>query len=161
MIDVFIHFETTRYKSFSLQFYTILMRHAEDLQAVSVDEALIDVSSAVARLMSASRFSADDFAVTLAQTIRDQVKQATGCEGIHIVSCDKLSADRPCSQHRYRREHPTRSSCHAPGKARWIIPFQERRRTTNSRTARYRRLAWFWPFYAAKSKGETRRDEPG
>lgn len=59
------------------------MRHADDLQAVSVDEALIDVSSAVAQLRSASPFSADDFAVALAQTIRDQVKQATGCEGMH------------------------------------------------------------------------------
>lgn len=64
------------------------MRHADDLQAVSVDEALIDVSSAVARLRSASPLSADDFAVTLAQAIRAQVKQATGCEGRHILSRD-------------------------------------------------------------------------
>ncbi|KAF8553775.1 DNA repair protein [Imleria badia] len=77
---VTIPYEFERYKSFSLQFYTILMRHADDLQAVSVDEALIDVSSAVARLRSASPLSADDFAVTLAQTIRAQVKQATECE---------------------------------------------------------------------------------
>ena len=58
------------------------MHHADDLQAVSVDEALIDVSSAVARLRSASPLSAEDFAVTLAQTIRAQVKQATECEGM-------------------------------------------------------------------------------
>lgn len=67
------------------------MRHADDLQAVSVDEALIDVSSAVARLRSASPFSADDFAVTLAQTVRDQVKKATGCEGMHIVVLRQFS----------------------------------------------------------------------
>ncbi|KAF8126581.1 hypothetical protein EV363DRAFT_1525686 [Boletus edulis] len=75
-----IPYEFERYKSFSLQFYTILMRHADDLQAVSVDEALIDVSSAVARLKSASPLSAEDFSVTLAQTIRAQMKQATECE---------------------------------------------------------------------------------
>ncbi|KAF9234509.1 hypothetical protein BU15DRAFT_89977 [Melanogaster broomeanus] len=73
-------YEFERYKSLSLQFYTILMRYADDLQAVSVDEALIDMSSGVARLKAASPFSADDFAVTLAQNIRTQVKQATGCE---------------------------------------------------------------------------------
>ncbi|KAF8126591.1 hypothetical protein EV363DRAFT_1348030 [Boletus edulis] len=72
--------DSALYKSFSLQFYTILMRHADDLQAVSVDEALIDVSSAVARLKSASPLSAEDFSVTLAQTIRAQMKQATECE---------------------------------------------------------------------------------
>ena len=64
------------------------MRHADDLQAVSVDEALIDVSSAVARLRSDSPLFAEDFAVTLAQTIRAQVKQATECEGMHTIICD-------------------------------------------------------------------------
>lgn len=64
------------------------MCHADDLQAVSVDEALIDVSSTVARLRSRSPspFSTDDFAVTLAQIIRAQVKQTTGCEGVCILS---------------------------------------------------------------------------
>ncbi|KAH7890064.1 hypothetical protein F5I97DRAFT_1934831 [Phlebopus sp. FC_14] len=75
-----IPYEFERYKSLSLQFYTILMRHADDLQAVSVDEALIEVSSAVARLRASSPRSTDDFAVTLAETIRSQVKRATGCE---------------------------------------------------------------------------------
>ena len=137
------------------------MRHADDLQAVSVDEALIDVSSAVARLRSASPLSADDFAVTLAQTIRNQVKQATGCEGRHIISLRHFSVYRPRSQHRYRGEHPTCPSCHAPGKARWIIPSQARRCATSPRTARYRRLAWVWSLHAPKSKGETGRDETG
>ncbi|KAF8839868.1 DNA repair protein [Paxillus ammoniavirescens] len=75
-----IPYEFERYKSLSLQFYTILMRHADDLQAVSVDEALVDVSSGVTRLRTATPLSADDPAVTLAQTIRAQVKQTTGCE---------------------------------------------------------------------------------
>ncbi|KIK81331.1 hypothetical protein PAXRUDRAFT_156343 [Paxillus rubicundulus Ve08.2h10] len=75
-----IPYEFERYKLLSLQFYTILMRHADDLQAVSVDEALIDVSTGVARLRAATPLSMDDPAVTLAQKIRAQVKQATGCE---------------------------------------------------------------------------------
>jgi DNA repair protein REV1 len=61
------------------------MRHADDLQAVSVDEALIDVSSGVARLRGATPLSTDDPAVTLAQKIRAQVKPATGCEGMHDI----------------------------------------------------------------------------
>jgi impB/mucB/samB family len=36
-----------RYKHLSLQFYKALMSYADGMQAVSVDEALIDVSSTV------------------------------------------------------------------------------------------------------------------
>lgn len=50
------------------------MAHADDLQAVSVDEALIDVTSAVDRSPSGS---AKDYA----ELIRDQVREETGCEG--------------------------------------------------------------------------------
>ena len=69
-----------RYKQFSLQFYTILMTHADDVQAVSVDEALIDVTSSVARLAS-ERPSTPDPAKEFAETIRSEVKKVTGCEG--------------------------------------------------------------------------------
>ena len=48
-----------RYKQFSLQFYTILMSHADDLQAVSVDEALIDVTSSVRRINAEVAVSQD------------------------------------------------------------------------------------------------------
>lgn len=75
-----------RYKKFSLQFYTILMSFADDLQAVSVDEALIDVSQRVAQARAyAVQEGADDderdFAKELAQEIRDEVRKATSCEG--------------------------------------------------------------------------------
>ncbi|KAG6877399.1 hypothetical protein C0992_010042 [Termitomyces sp. T32_za158] len=70
------------YKKLSLKFYTILMKHADDLQAVSVDEALIDVSSVVLQLRA--KTSEDDVAVDpakdFAEVIRAQVRQATGCE---------------------------------------------------------------------------------
>lgn len=69
-----------RYKQFSLQFYTILMKYAEDLEAVSVDEALIDVSNRVVRHAEENP-STGDPAKEFAETIRAEVKKATGCEG--------------------------------------------------------------------------------
>lgn len=76
-----------RYKKYSLLFYTILMAHADDLQAVSVDEALIDVTSSVKRIKSyMSQAEPDegvsgDLAKDLAEAIRTQVRKATSCEG--------------------------------------------------------------------------------
>lgn len=76
-----IPYEFERYKEFSLKFYTILMSHADDLQAVSVDEALIDVSSTVAQLRTSALASPTaDPAKDLAESIRSQVRNATGCE---------------------------------------------------------------------------------
>lgn len=77
-----------RYKQLSLQFYTILMAHADDLQAVSVDEALVDVTSSVKRIYTEIAQSQDpgcspaDPAKDFAEAIRAQVKSATGCEGM-------------------------------------------------------------------------------
>ncbi|KAI0781503.1 DNA repair protein [Trametes elegans] len=81
-----IPYEFQRYKQFSLQFYTILMAHADDLQAVSVDEALIDVTSSVARVRTELVERLDgaaelaDAAEDFAEAIRAQVKKVTGCE---------------------------------------------------------------------------------
>ncbi|KIY51229.1 DNA repair protein [Fistulina hepatica ATCC 64428] len=75
-------YEFERYKQFSLKFYTILMRRADDLQAVSVDEALIDVSGSVAllRAKQALEHASPDPAHDLAESIRAEVRSATGCE---------------------------------------------------------------------------------
>ncbi|KIY63397.1 DNA repair protein [Cylindrobasidium torrendii FP15055 ss-10] len=67
-----IPYEFELYKELSLKFYTILMSHADDLQAVSVDEALIEVTGTLSRL----RLKAKDFA----ESIRAEVKRDTGCE---------------------------------------------------------------------------------
>ncbi|KAI0648432.1 hypothetical protein C8Q79DRAFT_906130 [Trametes meyenii] len=81
-----IPYEFQRYKQFSLQFYTILMAHADDLQAVSVDEALIDVTSSIARICTelTERTEGDnepiDPAKDFAEAIRAQVRKVTGCE---------------------------------------------------------------------------------
>lgn len=90
-----------RYKQFSLQFYTILMAHADDLQAVSVDEALIDVTSSVGRIrtqISLSQNNSEDEnanggdpAKDFAEAIRTQVKDATGCEGMLFLGLDNQS----------------------------------------------------------------------
>jgi DNA repair protein REV1 len=73
------------YKQFSLIFYTILMSHADDLQAVSVDEALIDVTTAVEQIRAGvadqPTESSIDPTKELAEIIRAEVKKATSCEG--------------------------------------------------------------------------------
>ncbi|KAF7970196.1 hypothetical protein HWV62_24846 [Athelia sp. TMB] len=68
-----------RYKEFSLKFYTILMTHADELEAVSVDEALLDVTSSTAQF-AAAHPDATDPAKEFADAIRTEVKEATGCE---------------------------------------------------------------------------------
>ncbi|KAG9010517.1 deoxycytidyl transferase [Tulasnella sp. JGI-2019a] len=80
-----IPYEFEKYKQFSLQFYTILMSFADDLQAVSVDEALIDVSQRVAQAKAdAVDIDRDatprDFAKQLAEQIRDKIREITSCE---------------------------------------------------------------------------------
>jgi len=83
-----------RYKQFSLLFYTVLMSHADDLQAVSVDEALIDVTTTVNQLRAqAQRESAlQDPAKDVAEKIRAEVRKATTCEG-HSFVADNLQGN--------------------------------------------------------------------
>src|SRR5882757_9860570 len=69
------------YKHLSLLFYTVLISHADDLQAVSVDEALIDVTTTVNQLRPQNDDTPYDPAKDFAETIRAQVRQATSCEG--------------------------------------------------------------------------------
>ncbi|KAG6839978.1 hypothetical protein C0991_009916 [Blastosporella zonata] len=95
-----IPYEFERYKQLSLKFYTILMSHADDLQAVSVDEALIDVTSVVLQLRSRNSQAPEavDPAKDFAEMIRAQVRKATGCEvsiGIsHNILLARLATHR-------------------------------------------------------------------
>ncbi|KAF8162778.1 hypothetical protein B0H34DRAFT_650257 [Crassisporium funariophilum] len=77
-----IPYEFERYKEISLLFYTVLMSHADDLQAVSVDEALIDVTTTVNQLRAQTRRqgSPHDLAKDFAETIRAEIRKATSCE---------------------------------------------------------------------------------
>ena len=56
------------------------MSHADDLEAVSVDEALIDVTTAV-KQMPGSPEKYYDPARTFAELLRAEIKGATGCDG--------------------------------------------------------------------------------
>jgi len=70
----------------SLKFYTVLLSFTDEVQAVSVDEALLDVSHAVDNL-KIQRLSEDPFATTidfakvLAEQIRARLLEFTGCQG--------------------------------------------------------------------------------
>ena len=68
----------SRYRNISLKFYTVLMSHADDLEAVSVDEALIDVSSTFEHVEPSQRRKSIK---AYAESIRDKVREETGCEG--------------------------------------------------------------------------------
>jgi DNA repair protein REV1 len=80
-----------RYKELSLKFYSLLISAADDIQAVSVDEALIDVTNAVedfkVKFMekhlgtAATDLAPRDFAKEYAESLRSQIRAITGCEG--------------------------------------------------------------------------------
>ncbi|KAJ7928918.1 hypothetical protein B0H13DRAFT_2228851 [Mycena leptocephala] len=70
-------YEFQRYTDLSLKFYTVLMSHADDVQAVSIDEALVDVTTAVSRLRRAATRagSPHDPAKDFAEQIRTEVSR--------------------------------------------------------------------------------------
>ena len=72
------------------------MSRADDLQAVSVDEALIDVTSTVAQMRVVPTGANDDgdststdIAKELAESMRAQIKATTGCMGTCCVVFDR------------------------------------------------------------------------
>jgi DNA repair protein REV1 len=77
------------------------MSYADDLQAVSVDEALIEVTS---RVQAAEAAAAEDEdvlsqqqnqALALAEVIRTRVRHATGCVGMVPLSHFRASLLTP------------------------------------------------------------------
>jgi DNA repair protein REV1 len=81
------------------------MSCADDLQAVSVDEALIDVTSTVAQMKVVPTVddfndgTSTDIAKELAETIRAQIKAITGCEGAVFSSNLIANTDNVFSEH--------------------------------------------------------------
>lgn len=72
------------------------MSYADDLQAVSVDEALIDVTSTMAQMRVVPTDANDDgdststdIAMELAESMRAQIKAITGCNGTCCVVSDQ------------------------------------------------------------------------
>ncbi|CAK9779532.1 unnamed protein product [Cutaneotrichosporon oleaginosum] len=72
-------FET--YKSHSTAFYAVLLAYADELEAVSIDEALLDITGAVtACSLAPDEAGADpDPAVTVAARVRADILEKTGC----------------------------------------------------------------------------------
>ncbi|GMK58315.1 hypothetical protein CspeluHIS016_0503470 [Cutaneotrichosporon spelunceum] len=76
-----IPYEFETYKSHSTAFYSVLLGYADELEALSIDEALLDVTGAVnACALAPDAVDADrDAAVTVANRIRRDIKEKTGC----------------------------------------------------------------------------------
>ena len=88
------------------------MSYADDLQAVSVDEALVDVTSTVENAERAALTDSDpylhpDFAKELAETIRTRIKNITGCEGEPLtIPLNKWAyLNDHSSEHRHLSQH--------------------------------------------------------
>lgn len=79
------------YVEISDKFYNILIGHADDLQAVSVDECTIDVSNQCATA-SEVEGGAEDAALTLAESIRQEIFDATKCAASIGISHNILLA---------------------------------------------------------------------
>ncbi|KAI8351783.1 hypothetical protein EDC96DRAFT_518444 [Choanephora cucurbitarum] len=68
-----IPYEFEKYRAISRQFYEILFSYADELQAVSVDEALLEIGSHITTPNSEQEEA-------LASKIRSEIEQATGCQ---------------------------------------------------------------------------------
>ncbi|KAF4609103.1 deoxycytidyl transferase [Pleurotus pulmonarius] len=76
---VTLPYEFEKYKEISLKFYTILLTHADEVEAVSVDEAMIDVTRALRDKVKNSTGVKDE-AKEFAENLRKEVQAETGCE---------------------------------------------------------------------------------
>ena len=97
-----------RYKEISLKFYTILLTHADEVEAVSVDEAMIDVTRAVRDKIKNST-GVQDEAKEFAEKLRKEVQAETGCESksaLHLHTSLEFDVYRQyLSQYRHLSEH--------------------------------------------------------
>ncbi|CDZ97273.1 Translesion DNA polymerase-REV1 deoxycytidyl transferase [Phaffia rhodozyma] len=85
-----IPYEFEKYKSTSLKFYTILLSYADSFfQAVSIDEALMEVTS---RVNDLAKNGTERAGRELAERIREDIRQATGCEVSIGVASNTLLA---------------------------------------------------------------------
>ncbi|KAM0792191.1 hypothetical protein ACM66B_004888 [Microbotryomycetes sp. NB124-2] len=91
---VTLPFEFDLYRSIASEFYTILLKHATVLQAVSVDEVLMEVDLPNDSSINSSQDAALDFA----ERVRDEIRRATKCEasiGIgHNILLARLASRR-------------------------------------------------------------------
>ena len=103
-----IPYDFTAYNDISIAFYTLLLEHADALQAVSVDEALVDVSMLLEQIRTGTHppgsladryrdrqnsqgetWSAEK---QLAEALRDEIRAASGCEASIGIGSNVLLA---------------------------------------------------------------------
>ncbi|EPB91895.1 hypothetical protein HMPREF1544_01189 [Mucor circinelloides 1006PhL] len=84
-----IPYEFEKYKSISKIFYEIMFKYADEMQAVSVDEALLEVGS---HFSQPDQHSQEERQEALATEIRNEIRQATGCEASIGVGSNILLA---------------------------------------------------------------------
>ncbi|KAA1128206.1 deoxycytidyl transferase [Puccinia graminis f. sp. tritici] len=88
-----IAYDFKLYEDLSFKFYNILLSYADELQAVSVDECLIDVSSRFINQYGPDGFNSIESSVLkLAEEIRTTVRSATQCEVSIGISYNVLLA---------------------------------------------------------------------
>ncbi|CAO1626268.1 unnamed protein product [Jaminaea pallidilutea] len=110
-----IPYDFEGYKDVSIQFYSLLLAHADAIEAVSVDEALIDVSRLLhsmrnghdpsgdadpghSSLITAYRGHCSSQGVQwteekqLAEALRDEIRRCTGCEASIGIGANILQA---------------------------------------------------------------------
>ncbi|KAI8377857.1 uncharacterized protein BYT42DRAFT_359890 [Radiomyces spectabilis] len=98
-----IPYEFDKYKAISEIFYEILFQYADEIQAVSVDEALMEVASYVTEPNTGQEEA-------LATQIRDDIRKRTGCEASIGIGPNILFAKlatkkaKPCGQFYCRKE---------------------------------------------------------
>ncbi|KAG0176158.1 deoxycytidyl transferase [Apophysomyces sp. BC1021] len=99
-----IPYEFEKYKSISEKFYEILFQYADEIQAVSVDEALIEVASHITQLDAGQEEE-------LAGRIRNDIRETTGCEASIGIGPNILLARlatrkaKPCGQFHCKPEN--------------------------------------------------------
>ncbi|KAF9294775.1 deoxycytidyl transferase [Linnemannia elongata] len=124
---VVVPYEFQQYEDISIEFYKILLGYADELQAVSVDEALVDISSKClptwgagpnGSQLSASRSQDGDLSrmnpAAFALKVREEIFLATGCHasvgiGPNILLA-KLSTKRAKPHGQYIWPSPPGSS---------------------------------------------------
>ncbi|KAF9969953.1 deoxycytidyl transferase [Actinomortierella ambigua] len=131
---VVVPYEFEKYETISLEFYRILLQYADDLQAVSVDEALVDISSRVLPTWNDhgktpdatpswpgttqdTRIPPEEFA----QKLRDEIFAATGCQASVGIGPNVLLAKLSTKRAKPHGQYIWPS---APGSDRTILELQ-------------------------------------
>ncbi|PWN38412.1 DNA repair protein [Meira miltonrushii] len=75
-----IPYDFTAYNDIAIKFYTLLLTHADAIEAVSIDEALIDTLMTSYKDHQSSQGASWTEEKQLAEALRDEIRKQTGCE---------------------------------------------------------------------------------